>query len=208
MVFSEDCTVSPINEAKKDAKDFKIEMAATIVNSKMDDFSKVDIIKNYLADSIPVIGIIQVYESFVECENLNVWEYDEDYDNYLGGNHAITIIGYDDKSGLFEIMNSWGKDWGNKGYIKIPYEDFGNVCRSAMILNVDKNQLVAKIPAQNTLATLNKKKQPKTQRKITSQIKNTIKTNTFLRRLKLLLMFILSVWEDLSLIKQNLHFLG
>jgi C1A family cysteine protease len=40
--------------------------------------------------------------------------------------HAICIIGYDDKryGGAFEIVNSWGSDWGNGGYLWIKYNDF------------------------------------------------------------------------------------
>lgn len=42
------------------------------------------------------------------------------------GRHAMCIIGYDDKKfgGAFEIVNSWGDDWGNGGYIWITYRDF------------------------------------------------------------------------------------
>ena len=33
--------------------------------------------------------------------------------------HAMTIIGYDDNKygGAFEVMNSWGEAFGNKGFV-------------------------------------------------------------------------------------------
>jgi C1A family cysteine protease len=40
----------------------------------------------------------------------------------LHGYHAISIVGYD-KEG-FIIRNSWGKQFCEDGYTKIPYSDF------------------------------------------------------------------------------------
>ena len=39
----------------------------------------------------------------------------------LGG-HAILAVGYDDTQRRFIIRNSWGPDWGVKGYFTLPYE--------------------------------------------------------------------------------------
>ena len=41
----------------------------------------------------------------------------------LGG-HAIAVVGYDE-DGLI-IRNSWGKEFGNKGYCHMPYSEFSN----------------------------------------------------------------------------------
>ncbi|MGB1237816.1 MAG: C1 family peptidase [Pseudomonadales bacterium] len=42
------------------------------------------------------------------------------------GGHAMTVIGYDDKKfgGAFELVNSWGKDWGNRGFAWLSYKDY------------------------------------------------------------------------------------
>jgi len=40
------------------------------------------------------------------------------------GGHALTVVGYDDDGGWFEIQNSWGTDWGEHGYFRISYQDF------------------------------------------------------------------------------------
>jgi hypothetical protein len=41
-----------------------------------------------------------------------------------GSGHAMVVIGYDDKEDCFEILNSWGENWGQKGFCKIKYADF------------------------------------------------------------------------------------
>ena len=69
-----------------------------------------------------VIGI-QVYDSFesdtvaqtgiVPMPNIT-------NEKYLGG-HAVQIFSYNDNTQTFGMMNSWGTNWGQKGYFTIPY---------------------------------------------------------------------------------------
>ena len=44
------------------------------------------------------------------------------------GGHAICVVGYDDSKfgGAFEVVNSWGKSWGNEGFTWFRYEDVEN----------------------------------------------------------------------------------
>jgi C1A family cysteine protease len=43
------------------------------------------------------------------------------YDQVVGG-HAVMAVGYNDTQRRFIIRNSWGTDWGQKGYFTMPYE--------------------------------------------------------------------------------------
>jgi C1A family cysteine protease len=38
------------------------------------------------------------------------------------GDHAVVAVGYDDAKRNFIVRNSWGSDWGDKGYFYMPYE--------------------------------------------------------------------------------------
>lgn len=38
------------------------------------------------------------------------------------GGHCVNLIGYDDASRHFIVRNSWGTEWGDKGYFYMPYE--------------------------------------------------------------------------------------
>ena len=38
------------------------------------------------------------------------------------GGHAMILVGYDDKKSRFIVRNSWGTNWGDKGYFYIEYK--------------------------------------------------------------------------------------
>ncbi|MCL2721011.1 MAG: C1 family peptidase [Treponema sp.] len=81
-------------------------------------------VKKSLAENKPVIiGMNTPSLSFDSARN--VWRPYENPNNRYGG-HAMCVVGYDDNmhGGAFEVMNSWGADWGNNGYIWITYNDF------------------------------------------------------------------------------------
>lgn len=41
--------------------------------------------------------------------------------NWRHGRHALLLVGYDDARQLFVVRNSWGEDWGDRGYGYMPY---------------------------------------------------------------------------------------
>ncbi|MCT4557146.1 MAG: DUF4384 domain-containing protein [Pelagimonas sp.] len=47
----------------------------------------------------------------------------------VAGGHAMTVVGYDDtrNGGSFEVINSWGRDWGDEGFFWIRYDDFNTL---------------------------------------------------------------------------------
>lgn len=57
-----------------------------------------------------------------------------------GFNHAITIVGQTSK-GEWIVRNSWGENWGNKGYFTMGRGNTCGVCEFAFVpvLNLDEN---------------------------------------------------------------------
>ena len=55
--------------------------------------------------------------------------------NSLSG-HAMSVVSYDDNKngGSFEIMNSWGENWGNSGYCWVRYVDLEKLIMVAYAL--------------------------------------------------------------------------
>jgi hypothetical protein len=41
-----------------------------------------------------------------------------------GGGHSMLVVGYDVAESTLLIRNSWGKDWGDRGYFRMPIEAF------------------------------------------------------------------------------------
>ncbi|MFP3042788.1 DUF4384 domain-containing protein [Treponema primitia] len=86
--------------------------------------SRIQMVKKSLAEKKPVIIGMNTPESFLNAQD--VWRPRENPGYHYGG-HAMCVVGYDDTrfGGAFEVQNSWGKKWGNGGYMWIPYEAFG-----------------------------------------------------------------------------------
>jgi len=80
-------------------------------------------IKNCLVSGNPILAGILIYDSFYS-NNVNKYGLipipNTTSETILGG-HAILLVGYDDKSQTIKFQNSWGINWGNKGYGFIPY---------------------------------------------------------------------------------------
>ncbi|MDR1128142.1 MAG: C1 family peptidase, partial [Treponema sp.] len=80
-------------------------------------------VKKSLTEGKPVIIGMNTPYSFMGADH--VWQPAESPRNYYGG-HAMCVVGYDDEQsgGAFEVLNSWGGKWGNKGFMWIPYAAF------------------------------------------------------------------------------------
>jgi C1A family cysteine protease len=109
-------------------------------------------LKTYLAAGHPAMFGFTVYSSIDQAEATGRIPYPFGRERIEGG-HAVVAMGYDDAMtvanasggeaarGAFLIRNSWGKDWGEKGYGWLPYayvlrglaEDFWSVLKKEWI---------------------------------------------------------------------------
>ena len=134
-----DCSRQPDGSLVSAAQEHKMQGFTRL--SGDESTSKIDIhaIKEHLAKDVPVVIGMMVGGSFMQdMMGREIWHpTDEDYSKAGFGGHAICVIGYDDRKegGAFQIMNSWGNDWGNNGIGWVLYKDFKEFVREAYGLN-------------------------------------------------------------------------
>ena len=79
-------------------------------------------LKTCIADGNPVFFGIMIYQSMMSKEvELTGIVPMPDLSEPSKGGHAMLIVGYDDEKKAFAVRNSWGKNWGIKGYCYMPY---------------------------------------------------------------------------------------
>lgn len=110
-------TEKPSEKAEADAGKYKITSYRRVHNLHE--------LKTSLQHGLPVALGIEVYESMESEEVARTGEIPvpQEGEQFLGG-HAILACGYDDEKKHVIIRNSWGEEWGDKGYGYLPYEYF------------------------------------------------------------------------------------
>lgn len=79
-------------------------------------------INQALLSGLPVLVGIVVYESFEsdQVAATGVVPMPHIGEQQLGG-HAVLIVGFDNNKKVYYVRNSWGPNWGMKGYFTLPY---------------------------------------------------------------------------------------
>ena len=104
-------------------------------------------VKNVISNNLPVIVGVSYLRSMGEYSSSNtvgvsssgLWT-PAPSEKSIGG-HALCVVGYDNsKYGrAFRIVNSWGGDYGDNGYIWIKYEDFKTYTEEAYFMKLNEN---------------------------------------------------------------------
>jgi C1A family cysteine protease len=85
-------------------------------------------IKAALAEGLPVVIGMEVYESFEgdDVASSGFVPMPKRGEQILGG-HAVLVVGYQNSAdwpggGYLIVKNSWSRNWGDKGYFYLPYK--------------------------------------------------------------------------------------
>jgi C1A family cysteine protease len=76
-----------------------------------------------ITNNTPIIFGIMVYSSFLTTAvaKTGIAPMPNTKTERFAGGHCMTIVGYNDATQTFTCANSWGTNWGNKGYCYLPY---------------------------------------------------------------------------------------
>jgi hypothetical protein len=111
-------TQKPATEAYNHAANFKIAEAEYAETD-------LDLWRHTLADGYPIAFCLNTFSSFDDATNNRgrvPMPKKTEQEREEHGWHAMLCVGYLDKDQMFIVRNSWGNEWGNKGYCYIPYK--------------------------------------------------------------------------------------
>jgi C1A family cysteine protease len=106
----------PPQKAYDDAKQDLVTLYARVAQNLIQ-------MQGCLAEGFPFVFGFTVYDSFEsqEVAQTGIVPMPAPGEGVQGG-HCVVAVGYDDDSRTFIVRNSWGVDWGQKGYCRMPYE--------------------------------------------------------------------------------------
>lgn len=129
------CANYPDRTDLQQAQSFRIKGFNRLTLGAEDYTPDLTAIKQNLAQGAPVVIGAMVGGTFMDgMIGRDTWVPSRsDYAMRDFGGHAMCVIGYDDdkKGGAFQIMNSWGQDWGDNGFFWMRYTDFSQFVREA-----------------------------------------------------------------------------
>ena len=117
---------SPNAYAFVEAEKYKIEQFLK-VTPNLDDML------SCLSEGYPFVFGLKITDSFSQLDGIISEPSPDEIRSDIHGNHALLCVGYNLKKEVFIVRNSWGKQWGDKGYCYIPFDYMTN---SEMIFDI------------------------------------------------------------------------
>lgn len=129
----QDCSRQPNSVLLNKAAQNKLHGFTRLTDGESTEGINVRAVKEHLAKDAPVVIGMMVGGSFMQgMMGKEMWApTDEDRSQMGFGGHAMCVIGYDDRKQAFQIMNSWGPEWGVNGIGWVRYADFKEFVREA-----------------------------------------------------------------------------
>ncbi len=142
------CLTSVANYMHQAASAYKVSAYHLLFDPlESNNEKKIISIKKTIANGNPVVIGMRVTSDF---DYLSAAYYKPSIPLFESKNgHAMTIVSYDDDKygGAFEIMNSWGREWGDDGFCWMSYTDVAN--RTIFALELVDNMVEPRVEPQN-----------------------------------------------------------
>lgn len=117
---------------RDEAKQYRIDDYFLLFGSNHSYEDAVNKTKKAISENCPVVVAFQTFNSF-KFRGFDCWN-----GNASGefSYHAMCVVGYDDNKygGAFQLMNSWGTDWGTDGFAWVRYSDYNKYTHDAVEL--------------------------------------------------------------------------
>ncbi len=123
------CSPTIPNKVRAEANQFKLlDYNILFLPDETDLQFKVNSTRKALSEGTPVVLCFKVPDSFYRSESVWIPKSSDTGPSGQHGLHAMCIVGYDDsfQGGAFRVLNSWGPDWADGGYVWIRYQDYGD----------------------------------------------------------------------------------
>ena len=123
-----DLSVMPYNQNDCDTQPTELQKTLATPN-KIESYAYLDPdmvyeqTKAFLLNDQPVVIAISIDRSYFGARDENGIYIYRKFKEASGG-HAMLVVGYDDEMNAFKVVNSWGKEWGNDGFVWIDYKAF------------------------------------------------------------------------------------
>lgn len=131
----ETCSDMPNTTELEEAKKYRIKGFNRLTVGAQKYEPDINAIRQNLAQGAPVVIGMMVGGTFMQgMMGQKLWQPTQrDYTRYGFSGHAMSVIGYDDTyaGGAFQIMNSWGPEWGDNGVAWVRYDDFRHFVKEA-----------------------------------------------------------------------------
>ncbi|RMB62895.1 DUF4384 domain-containing protein [Dokdonia sinensis] len=134
--FPYQCGAQITQASQLEAIDYRIrDYQALFFYDEQEPGFRVNATKKALSEGYPVLIGMKLPESFFKAKK--VWRSLPSDKGTLAkkhGYHAMVAVGYDDnyEGGAIRVLNSWSTQWGDGGYIWVPYKEFDEWCLGAL----------------------------------------------------------------------------
>lgn len=125
------CRKRPTEADVEVASRYRIKDWVTLFSSNSSNRVRIEKTKMSLVENQPVIIAMRTRNNFNDLGPRDRYWLPYIGDTSLSFFHAMVVVGFDDGKGAFEVLNSWGESWGNKGFFWLRYEDYANHVPSA-----------------------------------------------------------------------------